>query len=73
MSFESWGQLNRTKDDGVCKANVVLPKQKIKRPKLIYDVASTSNGNSTKKKTKPEKPKKVDVSYLMNLVKLKFF
>lgn len=56
LSFEMWGQMIHTrKEEGVCVAQVEIPKQKIRAPQLIYDVETTkSNGRASKRK-KPGK------------------
>jgi hypothetical protein len=75
LSFETWGQLTRTQEDGVCKADVVLPRQKKRKPKLIYDVASTSNGKSSAKKRQQkgeDKDDKIDVGFLMLCYGIRF-
>jgi hypothetical protein len=50
LSFESWGAMIRTKEDGVVATQMAIPKQKVRKPQLIYDVDQQSNGKAPKKK-----------------------
>ncbi|KAI6199002.1 J domain-containing protein [Aphelenchoides besseyi] len=64
LSFEMWGEMNRTSADGVVVANVNYPRQRRMKPKMLYDYTEPStNGDSTKKnqaKQKSKTPKEKD-------------
>ncbi|KAI6212854.1 hypothetical protein M3Y94_00078300 [Aphelenchoides besseyi] len=64
LSFEMWGEMNRTAADGVVVANVNCPRQRRMKPKMLYDYTEPpTNGNATKKnqpKQKSKTPKEKD-------------
>ncbi|KAI6237772.1 hypothetical protein M3Y95_00300100 [Aphelenchoides besseyi] len=67
LSFEMWGEMNRTADDGVFVANNNHPPQRRMKPKMLYDYTEPpSNGSATKKKQKSKEPKEKDEGELSN-------
>ncbi|KAI6234742.1 hypothetical protein M3Y99_00763700 [Aphelenchoides fujianensis] len=57
LSFDMWAQMNQTGEDGVFRADVPIPPQRRRKPKMLYDYEGPST-NGTKKAEKRKKPPK---------------